>query len=218
MLAILASMSFESASLDRGLKGARRASGLEMGVIKDARRRQRRRRVALVMVLLLAGITGAVLGEVGSGGRVGRRQLAPTRSGSGLGSGVLVSPAEAFAQEPYMGVACPFSNSIVCDRVGLAVWLRRPALAVSATIAGAPLKLDWAGDRPPRFASHRPRTQFDGFLQPAGLITRLHVVPESGATWLGSNAPSPVVRFRIDYGQGRVVMTEERVVLAAGWG
>ena len=68
-------------------------------------------------------------------------------------------------------------RKVACDRVGLAVWLRRPALAVTATINGESLKLDWAGDRPPRFASHRPRTAVDGFLQPAGLTTRLHMTP-----------------------------------------
>src|SRR2546429_277960 len=29
------------------------------------------------------------------------------------------------ARSPYLGVACPTANSIACDRVGLAVWLRR---------------------------------------------------------------------------------------------
>ena len=44
----------------------------------------------------------------------------------------------AFAQDPSMGVACHVPNWIGCDRVGLAVWLRRPAIAVSATIPARP--------------------------------------------------------------------------------
>jgi hypothetical protein len=37
-----------------------------------------------------------------------------------------------FSQPPYVGVACPTANSIACDRVGLAIWLRRPAARVNA--------------------------------------------------------------------------------------
>lgn len=118
-----------------------------------------------------------------------------------------------------MGVACPVANSIACDRVGLAVWLRRPARAVTATIAGAPVALDWHGDQPPASGASGPRRAFDGYLQPAGIVTRLHVTPESGGLrWFGDGAPSPVVRFRIDYGHGRVVRTQQPVELAAGWG
>ena len=118
-----------------------------------------------------------------------------------------------------MGVACPVANSIACDRVGLAVWLRRPAKTVTATIAGVPVALDWHGDRPPTATPPRLRRAFDGFLRPAGIVSRLHVTPVPGSTrWLGSGAPSPLVTFRVDYGDGRVAVTRERVQLAAGWG
>lgn len=127
------------------------------------------------------------------------------------------NPVVAFAQDPYMGVACHIPNSVACDRVGLAVWLRQPAIAVSATIAGAPLKLNdpqWSG--PMR---NGRRTRFAGFLQPAGLTSRLHVVAKSKShVWLGNNAPTPLVRFRIDYGHGRTVATQADVWLSAGWG
>jgi hypothetical protein len=59
---------------------------------------------------------------------------------------------------------------------------------------------------------------YTGFVQPAGLITRLHVVPNRGATWPGSHAPTPVVRFRIEYVDGDVVIARQRVRLHAGWG
>jgi hypothetical protein len=134
-----------------------------------------------------------------------------------------------FAKDPYLGVSCQLPNSIACDRVGLSVWLRRPAYAVSAAIAGAPLELNdpqWSGtERPGR------RTVFAGFLQPAGITTRLHVIPDPGAkTWMahpGSTTssmsgaapiPTPKVRVRIDYGHGRIVFTELNVLLSAGWG
>lgn len=117
-----------------------------------------------------------------------------------------------------MGVACRLANSIACDRLGLSVWLWKPA-SVTATIAGAHMKLN-----DPRWSyttrdGRRTLYVYAGFLQPAGLRARMHVVTEANTTmWFGSNAPSPLVRFRIDYGHGDVVVTRERVWLSAGWG
>lgn len=124
---------------------------------------------------------------------------------------------EVFVQDPYMGVSCHIANSIACDRVGLSVWLPRPA-AVTATIDGASLRLNdpyWS------YATRRGRKPlyvYAGFLEPAGLTTRFHVVPTAGTTWLGANGPDPLVRFRIDYGHGDVVTAQEHVWLNAGWG
>jgi hypothetical protein len=118
-----------------------------------------------------------------------------------------------------MGVACHVPNVITCDRVGLSVWLRRRAVSVSATIAGAPLKLNdphWS------YVARSGRQTiyiYAGFLQPAGLVSRLHVIPPNHApVWLGGNAPSPLVRFQIKYANGQVVRTQEHVYLSAGWG
>jgi hypothetical protein len=114
-----------------------------------------------------------------------------------------------------MGVACRVANSIACDRVGLAVWLRRPAVSVDATIAGRRLKLDdpsWSGR-----AREGLRTMFAGFLQPAGLA-QLRVRPNASGRWYGVNAPSPTVRVWIDYGHGRYAATDVSVLLTAGWG
>ena len=137
-----------------------------------------------------------------------------------------IAPAssDVLARDPYLGVSCGIPNSIACDRVGLSVWLRRPAVAVRATIAGAPVKLDdrqWSGPR-----RHGRRTLFAGFLQPAGIISRLHVTPDPGSptTWEANTAvpavlpPPEIVRLRIDYGRGRVVVTQTGVELHAGWG
>lgn len=111
-------MSFPSAPLDRHVKRAQHGWAVEMGVIKDARRRQCRRRLALAMVLL-AGAGIAAFGAVGSGRRVGSQPPARPRPGTRSGSGVLISPARVFAQEPYMGVACSASNSMAsCNRPG----------------------------------------------------------------------------------------------------
>ncbi len=63
------------------------------------------------------------------------------------------------AQRPYLGVACRVPNSIRCDRVGLAVWLRRGSAPVRAAVAGRRLRLRPASGR---------RFQI-GYLRRAGL-------------------------------------------------
>jgi hypothetical protein len=185
------------------------------GVIEDARRRQRRRRcfVAAALVIAFAAALGLVLrGHApGFSRTVGVRwPAAPS-----------VAPGTVLAAPPYLGVACPVANSISCDRVGLAVVLRRPAFSVKATIAGWPLRLDYRGDLPAR--SQRARREFDGFLQPAGIVTHLHVRPAAGepSMWFGDVSqpwPNPLVRLLIDYGHGRRVTTRLSVPLATGWG
>ena len=192
--------------------------GIEAGVIEDARARQRRHRMIGAAILALAALAAAGLILGFAGGR-GSGRLAGSTPPRQLGPGTIKSPAAVFAQDPYMGVACHIPNYIGCDRVGLAVWLRQPA-TVTATIAGSPLKLN---DQTWSWVAHDGRTTvyvYAGFLQPAGLTTRLRVIPESKWTnsWLGSNAPAPLVRFRIDYGHGNVVITHENVYLSAGWG
>ena len=131
-------------------------------------------------------------------------------------------PAAVLAQPPYMAIACRVANSIACDRIGLAVWLRRPAVWVDATVGGRTLKLDWHGDQPPRFARPGPRTAFDGFLAPAGLRTRLGVRSSAGSLWAPSpsNSPAPLVSLRIGWGKGRIriSVTQVSVPLSGGWG
>jgi hypothetical protein len=125
------------------------------------------------------------------------------------------------------------ANSIACDRVGLAVWLKRSAVSVNATIAGAPLALDWFGDE--RLLTpgvgHR---DFDGYLQPAGIVSRLHVHPVEGSEfltkhgrphvivshqmWFGAGNARPLIRLTIHYANGQTLITQLRVGLAAGWG
>jgi hypothetical protein len=194
-----------------------RASEIEAGVIEHPRRRQPPRRLAIVISVLVFGLAALIVAS----GRVGRSALpSGSRSGSDPTAAQAESPRAVFAQDSYMGVACQIPNSLTCDRVGLAVWLRRPA-TVTATIAGAPpIRLDaphWT-----YFVRDHGRDLYvyAGFLQPAHLTTRLGVVPESKWTnsWLGANAPSPLVRFRIDYGHGNIVTTKEHIYLSAGWG
>lgn len=125
-----------------------------------------------------------------------------------------------FSQRPYMGVSCPEPNSIACDRVGLSVWLREPAMRVEASIDGRQFALDdddW---------SEAPDTQgrrrvFAGFLQPAGLTepgSVLHVEPEAGDHWIGQKPVSATVELDITYSEDEHVGEEVTVPLLAGWG
>lgn len=109
-----------------------------------------------------------------------------------------------------MGIACRQPNTIGCDRVGLAVWSRRPARAVHATIAGRRLSLD---DREWSARSDRGlRRGFAGFLQHAG---------PGGAGPLAvrpGHRVSATVRLTITYANGTQQATKLRIGLAPGWG
>lgn len=191
-------------------------AGLELGVIKQARRRQRRRRLAAISGLLAAA---AVLAILNSGGSTPTGQ--PSGSQPFAGPGAVEPSAAVFLQPPSMGVACGLPSSIACDRLGLSVSLPRRA-TVTATIAGAPpITLDDPNWTYSVRYHGRAIHMYAGFLQPAGLTTRFHIIPQHNTqTWDGSssNAPSPLVHFRIDYGLGDIVYTQAHVLLRPGWG
>lgn len=193
-------------------------------LIEEAWEHRRRRHRALGVAALATGMVAAVvIATVG--------QWSP--SGSSVRAPTVVAASAVLSRPPYMGVRCPGTNSIACDRVGLTVWLKRPAMSVSATIAGAPLVLNhrdeflWPGDP--------PHTSFDGFLQPAGIVSRLHVRPVEGNVvykrhghyqvairhqmWFGegSSAGAPV-RLTIHERGGGTVITHVYVGLRPGWG
>jgi hypothetical protein len=117
------------------------------------------------------------------------------------------------SRTPYLGVACREANSLACDRVGLAVWLRRPAARVTATINGRALRLH-AGRPDGRRAWYR------GYLQPAGLLDGpLRVTPDRGRYfWQGSHPKDALVRIRIRRTSGKVDDASLSVPLRAGWG
>jgi hypothetical protein len=176
--------------------------------------RRRRRRGYVTMAALLALVALAVVSVPGS-----------PRPGANVGVGLRIpsgtiqlSPTAAFTQAPYMGVHCPVANSIACDEVGLAVWLRRPAYSVDASIAGASLPLNWFGEEYPLGDVARSRRAFDGYLHRAGIVSRLHVRALSGAMWFGDGAPSAMVWVLINYRDGHHALTHLRVPLMAGWG
>src|SRR5437763_4253188 len=144
---------------------------LRLGVIDDARRRQRRRRLGL-LAALMAGLLAAVLVLEGSP----RAPVAPLQRPPAAAP---QPPAEVvgwrvvLSREPYMGVSCGTPNSTACDRLGLAVWLKSPALRVSATLLGRRFALaDRAWSGPARRAGRR---MFAGFLAHAGLSSKLRL-------------------------------------------
>jgi len=117
-----------------------------------------------------------------------------------------------------MGVACPVGNSIAYDRVGLAVSLSKPA-SVTAILDGSAFNLDdptWITvDRSGTHVTY----MYAGFLQPAGLTTRMHLIPDAPPSmWFGRHPASATAWFRIDFGHGNVVVTHENVTLSPGWG
>jgi hypothetical protein len=187
---------------------------LDAGVIDAARARQRRHRALAVVIAAALAFSSVVIGA--------SRGPHDTPVVGARDAALRVAPSVVLARTPYMGVVCPIANSTLCDRVGLAVWLRKSAVAVSATIGGRPLTLNTQQARPFLGPEERAGTMFVGYLHPAGIAERLRVIPDDSPIgwWAPSanNAPSPPVELRIDYGNGRPVVTKLYVPLEAGWG
>jgi hypothetical protein len=194
-------------------------------IIEEARRRARKRRLryaALATTLLLA--LGIVLTLNHGASRVS--ELA--RPGpAGLAPGAHLS----LKRDPYIGVSCRTPNSIACDRVGLAVWLRRPAARLTATIDGRTVAMG----RPCGSARHyEPCSQycrvvardqpcgtyFEGFLRPAGLLNGpLKVRPDRGRYyWVGRHETVGLVRIIATFPNGKTAMVKLRIPVRAGWG
>jgi len=194
-------------------------------IIEEAwEHRRRRRQVLGAAVVAAAASVGIVIATAGSG---------PSSGGLAQPRPIVVASSAVLSRAPYMGVSCPVANSIACDRVGLAVWLKRPAMSVTATIAGAPLTLKYRGDLV--YKGDGPRSAFAGFLQPAGIVSRMRVKPTAGNVvyrshghwrvavrqqmWFGEgNVPPTSVRLMIHDPDGRTVITHVNVNLSPGWG
>ena len=188
-------------------------NGPEQGVIKEARRRQLRRRLLIAIVALGAGVAAIIAYRGADGGTTSKPPSQPhLRSAA---TAAAAGPSKLFVQPPGLGVACHPANTIACDRIGLEVWLRRPATAVRATIAGRPVTFDPSSSSPPH---NGQRTFFDGFLQRAGIVSQFHVKPDPEGRWYGSDAPSAAVRLWVDYGHGTTMSTEVNAVLTPGFG
>jgi hypothetical protein len=189
------------------------------------RRRYRQFALAALAAVAIAALVWVAI-PLGSGSPPGSAAPQPLRSD-------VIPASRVLSKSPYLGVSCPIANSIACDRVGLAVWLRRPAVSVTATIAGTPLALNQHGPQPDHLPL--PRREFYGYLQPARIVSRLHIRPVMGneiitkhghtrvvvrrQMWFGEgNARSPLIRLTVHYPDGQTIITQRRVGLATGWG
>jgi hypothetical protein len=112
------------------------------------------------------------------------------------------------AQSPYLGVACPYSNSTSCGRIGISVSLKRPALGVDAVLAGRRVRLRTG---PFVLAGHGPR-----FWQNYVHLDRRQLgLP---LYWSGSHPVKYLtLRLVVRYATGTVRGTV-RVLLHPGWG
>jgi hypothetical protein len=130
------------------------------------------------------------------------------------------SPPYHLMHRAYLGVSCRTPNSFACDRVGLSVSLRRPALSVTATIDGRRLKLDdprWSG-RPD--AAGRRKT-FGAFLHPAGFFKGPLAIHTTDHThyWAGNNPPVHAdIALLIKRSATHYDRTSLVVPLQPGWG
>jgi hypothetical protein len=116
-----------------------------------------------------------------------------------------------------MGIACGQANSIssakACDRVGLAVWLKRPARSVTASIAGHRLVLRNTGERGERLG------YWEAFLHPAGLEDGPLALPSGhGDYWAGQPPVSARVRIAAEYENGTASSITKPVYLRPGYG
>jgi hypothetical protein len=119
---------------------------------------------------------------------------------------IAATAALGLAQPPYLGIACGGPNMTTCGRVGVAVWLVRPALHVSATLAGVPVRMHAGG------LGGRGPTYWEGYVtfRPG----RLGLPPR----WYGSNpAKWLLLRLTISRADG-TARGAVRSFLHAGWG
>jgi hypothetical protein len=119
----------------------------------------------------------------------------------------------------YMGVRCREPNSVSCDRVGLAIWLKEPAESLTAEIEGRRLELVSPGEFVPGKG-----TGWEGYLQPAGLLDPggpLTVTSEPGQPadyWSGTKPVEAKIRLTAGYADGSTASTTIRAPLHPGWG
>jgi hypothetical protein len=138
-------------------------------------------------------------------------------------SAAAASGSLRLARQPYAGVRCAQPNSIVCDRIGLAVWLVRPAARLTATIAGKPIRMAIPArirSKPTGYYLRAPLL-LRGSAQTRGLLEAgpFHVTPDAGRYYWESRHPRPLrVHLVASYRDGGSASTTVRIWLHPGWG
>jgi hypothetical protein len=119
----------------------------------------------------------------------------------------------------YMGVRCREPNSVSCDRIGLAVWLAKPAESLVAKIEGRRLELVSPGEFVPGKG-----TGWEGYLRHAGLLDPggpWAIEAEPGQPtdyWSGRTPVDAKVRLTAGYPDGSTATRTIRAPLHPGWG
>jgi hypothetical protein len=114
------------------------------------------------------------------------------------GGSPMVRPLQ-FTNQPYLGIACR-TGGVACGRIGIAVWLSKPASSVSATLFDQTIRLT---SKRGGSGTYRYRRFWTGFVDadPARAKPMRHYRLRVEATVAG-------VRAR----------AEKRVLLSPGWG
>jgi hypothetical protein len=122
-------------------------------------------------------------------------------------AGLLAVLSLGLAREPVAGVACPQPNVTTCGRIGVAIWLTRPATTVEAELAGVPVRLHPKAN----LATLEKRGYWEGYVHISPSRLRLPVY------WEGNPARFVKLQVTIRY-PTRVATGTVRLQLRPGWG
>lgn len=187
-------------------------------------RRRRLRYTAAAVAIVALGLATLIVWPVG-GDRAGDE---PSPSQAVPTTGRL-----SLERKPYLAVSCPRPNEFACDRVGLAIWLRKPATQLTAIVNGRPLAMHlpcWKDANGRDCGSYCREqgvrrdqpcgTYYEGFLHRAGVVDgSLKVRPDRGRDhWIGTRPPLGDVRIFARYPNGRTAAARAKVRLSPGWG
>lgn len=111
---------------------------------------------------------------------------------------------------PYLGVSCPVGDVISCDRVGIGVVLRQPAVLVTVQLAGRTVALS-----PP---SGSGSDLWLGSLNQAGLRHGPLAVQAKDGKWYGEPPVSPHVVLTAFFADGTAAVMAGVDQLHAGFG
>jgi hypothetical protein len=124
-----------------------------------------------------------------------------------FGAMALTALTLGLAQPPSLGIACPNQPNITpCGRAGIAIWLKRPAQHVKASVGGKTIRLHAGG-----FGGTGP-TYWEGYVHSSPTTLQLP------AQWYGTKPTrriklTLVVRYSSGAATGATL-----VQLRPGWG
>lgn len=166
----------------------------------------RQRRIAWAGALACLGAL-AVVYMAARGGQ--RPPLSnPARQPPGT---VIVSPSAMLSRPSAMGIRCRPALANACD-IGLAIWLKRPARSVRATVDGREFTMTRVSHRLVIYG--RSTNEYDGFFLPAEVGKR----PVASYSSVSSAPTRANVWLLIDVGRGHAVITHSHLTLMSGWG